>query len=70
MKGWTDKTRAIFQSWRHNIIVLDQTALLGLYSKHNILHISSSILLDMPKRNKLGVFHANQTSMCLDPHLN
>ena len=20
--------------------------------------------------NKLGVFHANKTSMCLDPHLN
>ena len=20
--------------------------------------------------DKLGVFHANQTSMCLDPHLN
>ena len=20
--------------------------------------------------NNLGVFHANQTSMCLDPHLN
>ena len=28
------------------------------------------ICLDMRKPDKLSVFHANLTSMCLDPHLN
>ena len=51
MKGLTDKKRAIhvFQSGRHNVIVLDQAALLDLHSKHIILHISSGILLEVPK---------------------
>ena len=30
----------------------------------------SLLYLDLCVLDKLGVFHANQISMCLDPHLN
>ena len=37
-----------------------------LYSVVCTVESSSLLFMD----NKLGVFHANQTSMCLDPHPN
>ena len=36
----------------------------------SLLYLDLYVLGDVELINKLGVFRANQISMCLDPHLN
>ena len=36
----------------------------------SFLYLDSYVLGDDALIRKLGIFHANQSSMCLDPHLN
>ena len=36
----------------------------------NVEYYTPDIRRKDKNKSKLGVFHANQTSMCLDPHLN
>ena len=42
----------------------------GLLAAHGLYVLKLSAMITCGLIDKLGVFHANQISMCLDPHLN